>query len=213
MMNRLAPKIRMITIAVLLAATTGCTTYMQLQPVDESAATYKDGVAVVASRLGESTVQVMPAQYEFEKGAQLGFWVNAYNNGPTSVTIDSTNVTAVDEYGSLPVWSYDERMKKILRDAMWAAIAGGLAAGANSANAAMWTNTANTYGTVFSYVSTANYRSTTYYKDPSAQIRADADNRRNMENLASRVRSEKDAASMILKMNTIHRVKTLRATS
>lgn len=187
----------MLAAAVCLLA--GCTTFMTLEPGAQAKATYEDGLPTIVSKGEFSTVQVMPAQHEYQKGQRIGVWVNVSNLGPESFAVDSTDVAAADGFGALRVWTYDERMKQIRREAAWAAVAAGMAAGANSANAAMQQNTATTYGNV----GNTSFNSTTYYTDYSAQMRADAENRRNMENLAARIKSDKEAAQLILKKNTV----------
>ncbi len=181
----------------------GCVSYMQVEPADTTDVTYDNGLPVVKSRGEFSTIQVMPAQHEYEKGKVVGLWVNVSNHGPIAFTVDASDVTATDIKGDMRVWTYDERMKKIRRDAAWAAVAQGFAAGANSAAASMKTQTAYTSGSAYGGGSTVNYNSSTTYQDTAAVAKADAENRRNMEQLASRVRSEKDAAELILKTTTV----------
>lgn len=217
--------LRLILILIGLTSLSGCATYVSVQPSTDENVTYYSGRPIITSERPTSTVMVSPGQVVMEKNKRVGFNVSVRNDSGETVEIDTPQIYA-SAGPDLPlhVYTYEEMVAEIKSQAMWAAVAAGLAAAGDSmqaANAGYSTTTTtgtyqgygtyNSYGTAGSTYGTYNgsgtYYGTSTTYDASAVAAAQAEANRNsqmrMAAIADQQASGMEMAETLLRRTTL----------
>jgi hypothetical protein len=182
---------------------------MQLKAGSEQTMRMEGGLAAVDSHAAGSSVRLMQHEGDLKKRGAVQLLVmnhgdRQFNFGPENVTAKLADGTAV------AIISYDRLVREEKKRQTWAAIAGGLAAAANSmnaANAGRVSGTAAYRGSTFGTFGATPYNATTFgtatisgYDHGRAQVAQSLANQQNQQNFAA-MAAQNEGRMEALKLN------------
>ena len=203
---------RALVVALMIFGLTGCVSIetANLTPGVGQQALVRDGVPAIISKKPGSVVIIRPASRQFEAGRRPVYVVAIFNPAKLPLQFQASGVTveqitAEGKEHQLKVFSYEQLVDEEKTRQVFTAIAVGLAAGANTVNAAN-AGRYNANGTVYGPNGTTRFTVQGY--DPVAaniaQSQANAANNNMIDNAVQQGQANLAALeNTILKDNTI----------